>query len=430
MRFEFDHRSGGMVPKKDDNIYFAQSQGGGLIVDDKKNNVRYIVERDGRITKLFGSFRGDELNIYDMRDARMISDRVKRLLGPNHKYGDFHYFLRGYHMTEQVVQTCSSFLDESVWSDFEDRGTGDVIKPEDGEIIGETEDGIKLVIPAEYKSYGKLVIFDDDKKFYDLNGTIIAIANENGTDTYYRYDDGTDELVNMVECFTADDSIRNENDFGLLRAIMEEAGYSGDDLDGMEIELYSNYSRIVNGREEYMVFTDYDDVQKYAYESEKDLIEGSLDKATIKHYYEMFGDSIIDVDGIEETMKEYYGSTFDDLVYDDEATDKLLEMGIIEKTDEYFDTDEDGDIDTDLPLFDPDDYKDSYVQKCVDDCRDIVDEYISIDGYDGMENYLKYDELAEKIVDNDGPEATIASYDGKYRDQLIGDITYYIYRTN
>ena len=58
MRYEFDHRTGSMVPKKDDTIYFAQSQGGGLIVDDKKNNLRYIIERDGRLNKLFGSFKG------------------------------------------------------------------------------------------------------------------------------------------------------------------------------------------------------------------------------------------------------------------------------------------------------------------------------------------------------------------------------------
>lgn len=112
MRFEFDHKSGTMQPKKDDSIYFAQSQGGGLIVDDKKNNVRYIIERDERITKLSGSFRGDGLNFYDMRDARMIADRVARLLGREHKYADFHYFMRGYHMSESVVQNCSDFLDK------------------------------------------------------------------------------------------------------------------------------------------------------------------------------------------------------------------------------------------------------------------------------------------------------------------------------
>ena len=112
-----------MQPKKDDNIYFAQSQGGGLIVDDKKNNIRYIIERSGKITKLFGNFKGDELNFYDMRDARMISDRVIRLLGRGHKYSDFHYFLKGYHMSESVVKDSSFFFNESVWGETEEFGT-------------------------------------------------------------------------------------------------------------------------------------------------------------------------------------------------------------------------------------------------------------------------------------------------------------------
>ena len=121
MKFELDYRTGMMRPKKDEEIYFAQSQGGGLIVDDKKNDIKYIIERDERITKLFGSFNKNNLNLYDMRDARIIADRVMRLLGKGHKYTDFHYFLRGYRMSESFIKTCSDFLEESIWSDMQDR---------------------------------------------------------------------------------------------------------------------------------------------------------------------------------------------------------------------------------------------------------------------------------------------------------------------
>ena len=131
MRFELDHRTGMMRPKKDEEIYFAQSQGGGLIVDDKKNDIKYIIERDGRITKLFGSFNKNNLNLYDMRDARIIADRVMRLLGRDHKYTDFHYFLRGYRMSESFIKTCSDFLIESIWSDMQDRSAGEVVREED-----------------------------------------------------------------------------------------------------------------------------------------------------------------------------------------------------------------------------------------------------------------------------------------------------------
>ena len=138
MKFELDHRTGMMQPKKNEEIYFAQSQGGGLIVDDKKNNIKYIIERDERITKLFGGFDKDNLNLYDMRDARIIADRVRRLLGRDHKYTDFHYFLRGYRMSEGVIKTCSDFLEESIWSDIQDRSMGKTVRKED--IITTNED--------------------------------------------------------------------------------------------------------------------------------------------------------------------------------------------------------------------------------------------------------------------------------------------------
>ena len=132
MKFEFDHKTGMMRPKKNEEIYFAQSQGGGLIVDDKKNSIKYIIERDERITKLFGNFDKDNLNLYDMRDARIIADRVMRLLGRDHKYTDFHYFLRGYRMSESVIKNCSDFLEESIWSDIQDRSMGKTRRREDG----------------------------------------------------------------------------------------------------------------------------------------------------------------------------------------------------------------------------------------------------------------------------------------------------------
>ena len=152
MKFEFDHKTGMMRPKKNEEIYFAQSQGGGLIVDDKKNNIKYIIERDERITKLFGNFDKDNLNLYDMRDARIIADRVMRLLGRDHKYTDFHYFLRGYRMSEGVIKTCSDFLTESIWSDMQDRSMGKTVRKED--IITTNEDLRKKILEL-YKEQGE-----------------------------------------------------------------------------------------------------------------------------------------------------------------------------------------------------------------------------------------------------------------------------------
>ena len=152
MKFELDHKTGMMRPKKNEEIYFAQSQGGGLIIDDNKNNIKYIIERDGRITKLFGSFDKDNLNLYDMRDARIIADRVMRLLGRDHKYTDFHYFLRGYRMSESFIKTCSDFLSESIWSDMQDRSSGEVVRKED---MITTNEELQSKIYDLYKEQGE-----------------------------------------------------------------------------------------------------------------------------------------------------------------------------------------------------------------------------------------------------------------------------------
>ena len=107
MKFEFDRRLGQMVPKKDDNIYFAKSQGGGLIVDDRKNRKKYIIERDGRITVLFGNMSKDNLHFYDMRDAREIENRVMRMFGTDHPYANYRKFLKG--LSEGYIKSFGEF---------------------------------------------------------------------------------------------------------------------------------------------------------------------------------------------------------------------------------------------------------------------------------------------------------------------------------
>lgn len=107
MKFELDRRTGHMMPKPDDNIYFAKSQGGGLIIDDKKNRKKFIIERDGRITVLFGSMSKDNLHFYDMRDAKQIENRVIRMFGTDHPYADYRMFLKG--MGSGYIKTRDEF---------------------------------------------------------------------------------------------------------------------------------------------------------------------------------------------------------------------------------------------------------------------------------------------------------------------------------
>ena len=91
MKFEIDKRTGQMVPKKDDSIYFAKSMSSGLRVDDRKNNVKYVIERDGRLTNIF-NFRTTQL--YDTHDARILAQRVTMMFGPDHEYADYTKFTK------------------------------------------------------------------------------------------------------------------------------------------------------------------------------------------------------------------------------------------------------------------------------------------------------------------------------------------------
>ena len=453
MKFELDHRTGMMRPKKDEEIYFAQSQGGGLIVDDKKNNIKYIIERDGRITKLFGSFDKNNLNLYDMRDSRIIADRVRRLLGIDHKYTDFHYFLRGYRMSEGVIKTCSDFLEESIWSDIQDRSMGNVRK-EDGRIIGQLEDGTKLIMPNEaWADDGELVDFGGSN-IYTFNESgeeaYIAVINEGDTDVYYRYDEDSEEVANMIKCFEADESLRTNNNFGMLRALMNQDEWDNDDFDDLEVSIEGNYVKFEFSGFEFIIYDDIDKAKDDAVEDainiEKEKLEGlknelsqkylsSTESENIRKRFHSFIDNIRDNcgnDGFDEDeLKDVFEESFE-LDYDEfdeeDAIDALLSREIIEDTEEYFDLDEDGEIDHTLPKFDYQDYKDKYVEKSMEDLGDFVDEYVLRFGYDGIEEYIDFDKVGEIYVDIDGPAHWLAYYDGVEIEETVDGQTYYIYR--
>ncbi len=432
MKFELDHRTGMMRPKKDEEIYFAQSQGGGLIVDDKKNNIKYVIQRDGRITKLFGSFDKDNLNLYDMRDARIIADRVRRLLGVDHKYTDFHYFLRGYHMSESVIRNCSDFLGESIWSDIQDRSSGETIKKEEGRIIGKLEDGTRLVISNDAFADGNLVEFDEGN-IYTLKESsdeelYIAVINEGDKDVYYMYDEDSEDVVNMVRCFEAEDTLRTDNDFGMLRALISQDEWDNGYLDGLEVSINKYHTDFEFGHYNFTIYDDRNKAIDDAIEMEEDLLDStSFTKGVVEQFRNTFGDDFLNSDQMKEDLKESQESYYDDLDEED-AIDELLRREIIEDTEDYFEVDEDGDVDHTLPKFDYGDYKDKYVEKYIDDIGDYVDEYIFNFGYDGIESYIDTRKLAEKIIEADGPENEIASFDNVEREERIDYITYYIYR--
>lgn len=145
-RFDFNPRTGMMEPRKNEQIYFAGSQGGGLRVDDHKHNIKYIIERDGTVTRLSGSGRdGDAfVAVYDMRDARMISDRVVRMFGRSHRFSDFHMFLMGHSMRENVVLNFDEYVEEG-WGALVRRDLTDEVRDEDKKVFTSKYDFQKFI---------------------------------------------------------------------------------------------------------------------------------------------------------------------------------------------------------------------------------------------------------------------------------------------
>ena len=108
MKFEYDKKLGTMVPKKNEQIYFGTSIGGGLKVNDHKNNLDYIIERDGEITMLKGSLGTKGLHLYDRVDSFAIANRVLRMFGNAHKYSNYKSFMIG--MSESHIKKFDEFV--------------------------------------------------------------------------------------------------------------------------------------------------------------------------------------------------------------------------------------------------------------------------------------------------------------------------------
>ena len=325
-----------------------------------------------------------------------------------------------------------SKITESIWSDIQDRSMGNVRK-EDGRIIGQLEDGTKLIMPNEaWADDGELVDFGGSN-IYTFNESgdkcYIAVINEGDTDVYYKYDEDSENVVNMIRCFEADESLRTNNNFGMLRALMNQDEWDNDDFDDLDVDVLSDYVSIRVGQSyEFTIYEDRDKAIDYAIGLEKDLLDSDIfTEGPVTRFRNILGDDFLDEKSMESDLKDSMESYYNDLDEDD-AIEELLRYNVIEDTEDYFGLDEDGDIDHSIPKFDYQDYGDVYAEKYIENIGNVIDEFISNFGYNGIENYVNYDRLAQLIIETDGPESVIASYDGVEREQRIDDVTYYIYR--
>ena len=325
-------------------------------------------------------------------------------------------------------------ITESIWSDIQDRSVGNVRK-EDGRIIGQLKNGTKLIMPNEaWTDDGELVEFDGSN-IYTFNESgeeaYIAVINEGDTDVYYRYDEDSEDVTNMIRCFEADDDLRKNNDFGALKAMMMQNEWDNGDFDDLDVDVLSDYVSIRVGQSyEFAIYEDRDKAINYAISLEKDLLDSDIfTEGPVTRFRNILGDDFLDEKSMESDLKDSMESYYNDLDEDD-AIEELLRYNVIEDTEDYFGLDEDGDIDHSMPKFDYQYYSYAYAEKYIENIDDIVDEFISNFGYNGIENYVNYDRLSQLIIETDGPESVIASYDGVEREETVDGQTYYIYRVN
>ena len=351
-----------------------------------------------------------------------------------------------------VIKTFREFINESIWSDIQDRSMGNVRK-EDGRIIGQLEDGTRLIMSNDAFADGNLVDFGGSN-IYTFNESgdkcYIAVINEGDTDVYYKYDEDSENVANMIRCFEADESLRTNNNFGMLRALMNQDEWDNNDFDDLEVSIEGNYVKFEFSGFEFIIYDDIDKAKDDAVEDainiEKKNLEGlknelsqkylsSTESENIRKRFHKFIDNIrnncgndgFDEDELKGVFEESFEFDYDEFDEED-AIDALLSREIIEDTEEYFDLDEDGEIDHTLPKFDYQDYKDKYVEKSMEDLGDFVDEYVLRFGYDGIEEYIDFDKVGEMYVDIDGPAHWLAYYDGVEREETVDGQTYYIYR--
>ena len=429
VKFVFNPRTG-MMDKKDDQIYFAQSQGGGLRIDDHKHNVKFIVNGDGTITNLSG-MSGSNVAIYDMRDAKIIAGRVTRMFGDKHKYTDYRMFLSGHRYDEKIIKSFEEFVGEGLLGDMANRDLTGSIKKEDGMIVG-VIDGKRLVMPTEID--GDLVDFDGKKYVYIKELDSYFAVSEDEDDIYYKYNpELSGNKVNMEEWFYAKENLREHN-FIWLRALIKavDSTVSADDFEGFRTDFNSTINSrcefLFEDGETYYGYEERDDAIKDAMDDVYDFLKtNGIDETSFKNFRDSWGNKFIDIDKISDALQKDYESFYDEL-NSEEKIDELLRYEVITDDGDYFET-VNGVPDHSRPTFDPELYGSEYAEARLKDMGDdIIDEYFDNFGYGDVEYFVDYDWISQAIVDDDGPENTLASYDGKEREVSVDGEIYYFYR--
>lgn len=422
-----------MIPKEDRQIYFTKSLSGGLRVDDKLNNVKYIIEKNETIKYIFGYHK---VNIYDIRNAKIISERVKRMFGGKHKYSNYKYFLKGTH----IVESFDGFISE-LWHKGLNRNKSGENRLEDTGKI-KLPNGKKVRI--DDSGYGVPYKLDRDNdlyyKVYDVKGkdTYFFGFDDNGLYNYCIYDEYIPNDDTNLICVASSVVDLSGDNFRYLRAFLNSKIYDFDDDTTLDLDNtptgYKCVYEFSYDNDKVIITNDYDELESYTIDMCEDYLKSeSLDKKQIYKYMNLYDDDFLYKDKMYDAMKEY----FDDYVYNlefqsdtmgKELYNQLESYELIEDTDEYFETKDDGKtLDYDLPLFDVEDKKEELITLMCDDCGgygNYIDWYF--ENYEYFDDIVNYHKLAEDMVGYDGVDENLGVY--KSDEVNIDGKTVYIYQ--
>lgn len=228
--------------------------------------------------------------------------------------------------------------------------------------------------------------------------------------------------------------IGEDEEFNIENINFYELSEPVDEYDDGVTEGTSGTNVTYNG-EDWYVFNDYDDAIKAA---TNDVLMYLDDVGVAGINLDMT--KYVDEDWFEDAERESFENYCYDIAnegddtYDNRLVQECYDEGLIGDSD--FEEDEDGEPNYEECLIDTDELTERYVENHMNSITDFVQEFIFNFGTDEFNDVVKqynlidFDELAEDIVDIDGPANSLSRYDGNENEIDLNDITYYLYRNN
>lgn len=232
-----------------------------------------------------------------------------------------------------------------------------------------------------------------------------------------------------------------ENSIDVYNIIPESTHYG--------LQTFKIYSSTISESNEYAVGTE-EEAREEAIKAEKELVQDNwqglpdwllqdaIDEEEVLDYFESFYN-----DDIYDSPESYFDEDDYELTPEDEEKKELLEKRISDLEDRQSEIDSDSEeydeiqeeideLQNEIDELEPeitDEMREDKVQERLRDVKRNLSYYMKEFGLD-IQNYIDFDELAEKIVDEDGVGHVLGTYDGTEELADFRGETYSIFRVD